>query len=182
MDNLVWKFSLPTHNKIKSRILDIIDNYEQVNPCKDPVTKTDFYDKICYTPNRNKYFEIFHQESESLWKSIVDYYWVTNFSIINVWFQQYQTFDTHNWHTHGQSNISLSYLLELDDSKHSTEFIDIKQKKTFQIENVSEGDVIIFPSHTLHRSPIITSSNRKTSIAINLSLGDPDSRKINSLS
>ncbi len=55
MDNVVWKFSLPTHNKIKSRILDIIDNYEQVNPCKDPVTKTDFYDKICYTTKEAVY-------------------------------------------------------------------------------------------------------------------------------
>ena len=72
--------------------------------------------------------------------------------------------------------------MELDDSKHSTEFIDTKQKKTFQLEGISEGDVIIFPSHILHRSPIITSSNRKTSIAINLTLGTPNPIKINSLS
>tara|TARA_B100000965_G_scaffold36856_1_gene27219 strand:+ start:527 stop:1075 length:549 start_codon:yes stop_codon:yes gene_type:complete len=182
LDNLVWKFSLPTHNKIKSRILDIIDNYEQVNPCKDAVTKTDFYDDICFAPNENEYYNIFHKEAESLYRAVTDHYWVSGFGILNVWFQQYHISDTHNWHNHGQSNISLSYLLELDDPKHSTEFIDTKRKKTFQVDDVCEGDVIIFPSHTLHRSPIITSNNRKTSIAINLSLGFPDSIKIDSLS
>ena len=182
MDNLVWKFSLPTHNKIKSRILDIIDNYEQVNPCKDAVTKTDFYDDICFAPNENEYYNIFHKEAESLYRTVTDRYWVSGFGILNVWFQQYHINDTHKWHNHGQSNISLSYLLELDDPKHSTEFVDTKRKKTFQVDDVCEGDVIIFPSHTLHRSPIITSNNRKTSIAINLSLGTPDPKKINSLS
>ena len=182
MDNLVWKYTLPTHNQIKSRILDIIDNYEQVNPCKDAVTKTDFYDDIRTNPNRNEYYNLFHQEADSLYRAITNHYWVTDFGILQVWFQQYYINDTHKWHNHGQSNISLSYLLELDDSKHSTEFIDTKQKKTFQLEGISEGDVIIFPSHILHRSPIITSSNRKTSIAINLTLGTPNPIKINSLS
>tara|TARA_B100001094_G_C17832277_1_gene623799 strand:+ start:110 stop:658 length:549 start_codon:yes stop_codon:yes gene_type:complete len=182
LDNIVWKYSLPAHNQIKSRILDIIDNYEQVNPCKDAVTKTDFYDDICFAPNENEYYNIFHKEAESLYRTVTDRYWVSGFGILNVWFQQYHISDTHKWHNHGQSNISLSYLLELDDPKHSTEFIDTKRKKTFQVDDVCEGDVIIFPSHTLHRSPIITSNNRKTSIAINLSLGFPDPIKLDSLS
>ena len=108
MDNLVWKFSLPTHNKIKSRILDIIDNYEQVNPCLDAVTKTDFYDDICTTPNRNEYYNLFHQEADPLYRAITNHYWVTDFGILQVWFQQYYINDTHKWHNHGQSNISLS--------------------------------------------------------------------------
>ena len=182
MDNIVWKYSLPAHNQIKSRILDIIDDYDQVNPCKDTVTKTDFYDDISMHPNRNNYYSIFHQEADSLYRTVNDRYWITDFHILNVWFQQYHINDTHKWHNHGESNISLSYLLELDDPKHSTEFIDTKQNKTFQVEGIREGDVIIFPSYILHRSPIITSTNRKTSIAINLSLGTPDLRKIDSLS
>ena len=43
----------------------------------------------------------------------------------------------------------------------------------------SEGDVIIFPSYIIHRSPLIRSDTRKTTIAINLNLGDVDLNKVN---
>ena len=80
---------------------------------------------------------------------------------------------------HPNSNISISYFLELPDSKYSTEFIDTETNSIFQ-SNVEEGDVIIFPSHIIHRSPLITDSNvRKTTIAINLNLGDVNTNLIN---
>ena len=43
MKNLVWKYSLPGHSKIKSKILNIIQDYNQINYCPDPITKTDYY-------------------------------------------------------------------------------------------------------------------------------------------
>ena len=97
---------------------------------------------------------------------------------MGVWFQQYYNNDFHGWHMHGNSSISMSYLLELDDRKYSTEFIDIERNTTFQLD-VEEGDVIIFPSYTIHRSPLIRGDSRKTTIAINLNLGDADMTKIN---
>ena len=85
----------------------------------------------------------------------------------------------HGWHLHGNASISMSYLLELPERKFSTEFIDIERNTTFQVD-VEEGDVIIFPSYVIHRSPIITDSDiRKTTIAINLNLGDVNDTMIN---
>tara|TARA_B100000902_G_scaffold353269_1_gene364574 strand:+ start:947 stop:1483 length:537 start_codon:yes stop_codon:yes gene_type:complete len=163
--DLVWKHTLQSHYEIKESILDYIDQYEQVGECPDKITKTDFFD-----PNkRGEYMGIFTNGAECLRKSICEKYWVTNFSISSFWFQQYYFGDSHEWHLHGNSTISMSYFLELDDQKYSTEFVDIEKKKTFQL-NVSEGDVIIFPSHIIHRSPIIKSDSRKTAIAINLNL------------
>ena len=72
----------------------------------------------------------------------------------------------------------MSYLLELPDSRYCTDFIDSESNKRFQL-SVCEGDVIIFPSYTIHRSPIIKSDIRKTTIAINLNLGEPDLDKVN---
>ena len=94
-------------------------------------------------------------------------------AVLNVWFQQYINGCSHGWHLHANSNISISYLLELPDKKYSTEFLDTTTKSKFQLD-VEEGDVIIFPSHVIHRSPVISSDVRKTTIAINLSLGNPD--------
>ena len=71
---------------------------------------------------------------------------------------------------HGNCSISMSYFLELDHYNHSTEFVDIEREDTFQLD-VTEGDIIIFPSYVIHRSPLIRSENRKTTVAININLG-----------
>ena len=182
LDNLVWKYSLSTHTKIKSNLLDIIDNYEQINSCPDNVTKTDFFDEICWNPSQNEYFNILHSNSEPLLQEILEHYYAKDLIISNVWFQQYRTNDIHNWHIHGGSNLSLSYMLELPDPKYSTEFVSVNEKKIFQLEDISEGDVIIFPSHVPHRSPLLKSSQRKTTIAINIHLTNPNYTIIDSLS
>ena len=67
----------------------------------------------------------------------------------------------------------------MPERKFSTEFVDIERNTTFQVD-VEEGDVIIFPSYIIHRSAIITDSNViKTTIAINLNLGDVNENLIN---
>tara|TARA_B100001094_G_scaffold199624_1_gene193697 strand:- start:40 stop:582 length:543 start_codon:yes stop_codon:yes gene_type:complete len=177
--DLVWKHTLQSHYEIKESILSYIDLYDQIGECTDKITKTDFFD-----PNRrSQYMDIFFNSegAELLRQDICQKYGVTNFYTSGCWFQQYHNNDSHGWHLHGKNTVSMSYLLELDDSKHSTEFVDIEKKKTFQL-NVSEGDVIIFPSHIIHRSPIITSDGRKTTIAINLDLGEPNIPWIDSIS
>ena len=174
MDNIVWKYSLPAHTEIKDQLLDLINEYEQINPCKDPVIKSDFYDDICFNPAENEYYSIFHQvANETLYRELAKHYCIKDFGVLNVWFQQYINGSYHGWHLHANSNISISYLLELPDKKYSTEFLDTTTKSKFQLD-VEEGDVIIFPSHVIHRSPVISSDVRKTTIAINLSLGNPD--------
>ena len=176
--DLIWVHELESHKIIKPKILDLIEKYEQVGVCPDPVTKTDFYDDT--RPNQNpNYFPILEQSAESLWKEICNKYWVKDFTITGCWFQQYINNSWHGWHLHGNASISMSYLLELPERKFSTEFIDIERNTTFQVD-VEEGDVIIFPSYVIHRSPIITDSDiRKTTIAINLNLGDVNDTMIN---
>ena len=173
--DLVWKHTLESHSKIKSNLLDNISDYEQINTSPDYVTKTDFYDNLESFP---EYFNTLSQNLTPLWDEICHKYWAGNFGIMGVWFQQYNNNDFHGWHFHGNSSISLSYFVELDDAKYSTEFVDIQRKETFQME-CGEGDVIIFPSYIIHRSPLIRSDTRKTTIAINLNLGDVDLNKVN---
>ena len=173
--NLVWKHRLECHTQIKSQLLNLIDEYEQTNTSPDYVTKTDFYDNLESFP---EYFNVLSQNLTPLWDEICHKYWAGNFGIMGVWFQQYNNNDFHGWHFHGNSSISMSYFVELDDARYSTEFVDIEKEDTFQLE-CQEGDVIIFPSYTIHRSPLIRSDTRKTTIAINLNLGDVDLNKVN---
>jgi len=166
---LVWKIYNPSHNITKQSMLECIDRYEQVGHCPDAVTKTDFYGNPTAP---NDYMRIFIGSSGSanVRAAILDKYWCSDFTVSSSWFQQYHTNDFHGWHCHGNCSISMSYLLELDDRKHSTEFVDIERKDTFQLD-VTEGDIIIFPSYVIHRSPLIKSDSRKTTVAININLG-----------
>ena len=77
--------------------------------------------------------------------------------------------------------ISLVYFLELPHTKYSTEFLNIEDNKIFQIEDIREGDVAIFPSFIPHRSPVNLSSSRKTSIAFNIQIINIDNSKLNVL-
>ena len=168
---MIWKYTLPTHDKIKSKLLDIIENYEPVKEYPDTISKTDFYDS-----GKREYWNILNEGLEPLWKEISNKYWVEEW-YSKLWFQQYCNNDFHGWHLHSEASISMSYLLELPDSRYSTEFIDSENNKRFQL-NVCEGDVIIFPSYAIHRAPIIKSDIRKTTIAINLNFIEPNLNKI----
>ena len=168
---MIWKYTLPTHDKIKSKLLDIIENYEPVKEYPDTISKTDFYDS-----GKREYWNILNEGLEPLWKEISNKYWVEEW-YSKLWFQQYSNNDFHGWHLHSEASISMSYLLELPDPRYSTEFVDNENNKRFQL-NVCEGDVIIFPSYTIHRAPIIKSDIRKTTIAINLNFKEPNLNKI----
>ena len=86
----------------------------------------------------------------------------------NIWFQQYVKNNFHGWHTHGQTNYTNVYFLELEDQEYKTEVYNVLSDKTINI-NSSEGQLLSFPAFMLHRSPVIKKDIRKTIIAFNIS-------------
>jgi predicted 2-oxoglutarate/Fe(II)-dependent dioxygenase YbiX len=119
-----------------------------------------------------------YENADDLLDEIAKKYYVGELDITGGWFQQYYKSDTHNWHFHGNSNLSCVYYIELYNSKDSTIFYDIENNSQFQLD-VKEGDVVIFPSHTIHKSPLLKSNNRKTIISLNISFKKVDTTYIN---
>lgn len=78
------------------------------------------------------------------------------------WFQQYMQGSDFGWHQH-DGHWAVVYYLELPEISEGTEFLN------YDIL-VEEGDIIFFPTFLVHRSPSITSNQRKTIIATNISL------------
>tara|TARA_B100000287_G_scaffold426259_1_gene473858 strand:- start:193 stop:726 length:534 start_codon:yes stop_codon:yes gene_type:complete len=168
MKSQVWLHTLSHHKKIKTEILNLIEkspSISDINNTNTNVTKTDYY-KMQQTSN---YFKVFEDNSPDLYEKLRKTYGFKIIDVDNVWFQQYFNEDIHDWHTHAKTNLSLVYFVELEKPKDSTEFLDVKNKTSFQLK-AKEGDIVIFPSHIPHRSPKIISKKRKTVIAINLSL------------
>lgn len=178
MRNQVWSYSLTSHSEIKDYLLQeidksvgnsVVDSTTVETKDKDLITKTDFFQKKenFYT---NSYILKLHSEfKKEFYNVLMDYYCAENFNLDYAWYQQYKTGDLHDWHFHPTSNISFVYFLELNSYKESTQFFDTKKRKVFH-PKVKEGDVIVFPSFTPHRSPRIKTKNRKTVISGNMNL------------
>ena len=89
------------------------------------------------------------------------------FKMHNLWFQQYEKGETHGWHIHG-SNYTGVYYLELPAKATKTELINqFSQKEKITID-ATEGQIVIFPSFIIHRSPRIIEDVRKTIISFNI--------------
>ena len=92
----------------------------------------------------------------------------------NIWFQQYVNGNTHGWHTHG-NNFTGVYYLELPLDAPKTQLVNPFSQIDILEPNIQEGQIIIFPSYTIHRAPVITGQNlRKTIISFNLDFENID--------
>lgn len=189
MKENIWIHSLSSHKDIKDLLLNEIesswgenitgDNDVHQTFDKDVITKTDFFQRKekFYS---NSYITILHSEfQKEFYKILMRRYCVENFYLDYAWYQQYRRGDVHQWHFHPTSNLSFVYFLELSSHEESTEFFDVEKEKPFQL-NVKEGDVLVFPSFTPHRSPEIETENRKTIISGNINLRYVNFETINS--
>jgi len=87
----------------------------------------------------------------------------------NIWFQQYNQNSDHHWHVHWYSNWTNVYYVELPDKSITTQLYDILRKKIIDIK-LREGQLLTFPAHIMHRSPINKSKERKTVISFNTNI------------
>jgi len=87
-----------------------------------------------------------------------------------VWFQQYMKNGTHGWHIHN-SNFTGVYYVELNENSPKTELVDPFTLSKIITPNITEGDILIFPSSVIHRAPKVNDEKRKTIISFNITLG-----------
>ena len=84
--------------------------------------------------------------------------------IENYWFQQYGPGDFHSWHGHKNVMFSSVYFVDLPKKELSTTF---KFGNTeFQVD-VTEGQILTFPSFYLHMSKPNNTEQIKTIVAFN---------------
>lgn len=90
-----------------------------------------------------------------------------------MWFHQMNKGDYDNWHNHFGCQWIGVYYIDLPEGE-ATELMDF-EGNVFQPE-VQEGDLLIFPSGYLHRSP--PCNNRKTIVAFNFSIATKYSQEM----
>ena len=156
----MWVKKFRKHNKIKNKLLSLIDKMPNESYQTDKDTLATKSDWNLPKDFERDYLNFFYKEIFNFMTQTAKQFYCKNWKIHNAWFVQYKKNDKHAWHTHPESNLSAVYYLELPKKELVTEF---KNKKV----KTEEGDVLIFPSYMLHRSPINKSNERKTVISFN---------------
>jgi len=157
---MIFVTKIKDFKKINKKLLLLINEIEK-NPYttnKDNIFHTDWnlpknfkrkymdYFVLIIRPYLNEIAKKLHSE-----KAVID----------NMWFQQYKKNGEHSWHTHGLSNFSNVYFVELPSKSLATEILNVNNL------NLEEGNLLTFPSHLYHRSPINKTNKRKTIISFN---------------
>ena len=156
----MWVIQFRKHNKIKNKLLSLIDKMPNIFYQTHKGTTATKSDWNLPSDFQRDYLDFFYKEINSLMSQTAKKFKCQNWTIHNAWFMQYKKNDKHACHTHPRTKLSAVYYLELPKKELITEFKNNKIK-------AEEGDILIFPSYMLHRAPVNKSNERKTVISFN---------------
>jgi len=164
---------LKEHSSIKQELLNEINSTTLVENIFGPnnnITRCD-WGPGRYNPDRAwlKCLQFPLNEHLKQWSKGFNY---ETFTIHEIWFQQYAKEAKHSWHVHG-CNFTSVYYLDLPEDTPKTQWLDPITGQECDFE-VSEGDIITFPSWTIHRAPVNETDKIKTIISWNMDVDISD--------
>lgn len=153
------------HLEIKTKVLSLIDDM-------DP-DGNGFIDKLDWVVGTDfatrEWIRIFFPHLMKYLTATATAGGVSDIDIQTLWFQQYLTGNKHDWHMHSGQWVGV-YYLELPPEAPKTELIVPFIQNEKIIVDAKEGDMLIFPSHVIHRCPVIENDSRKTIISWNFDI------------
>lgn len=154
------------HIEIKSDLLSLIENAESKHESgsETDVAKADWFQSF----STRKWCEYIKPHLVPDVLEMCKSLGYDGFKMWELWFQQYFKKNSHGWHTHS-ANWSSVYYLELPPEASKTQIVNPYTQNIIEVD-VEEGDILMFPSFILHRSPPMPneSSIRKTIVSYNI--------------
>jgi len=171
LKDCVYHDKVKNHIDIKDFILNEIENdleAETANIKDDyfdnSISKLDWY----YANNFDrKWVQLFLPHFNAVIDNFLLSSLNTGITLNEMWYQQYLNNDSHGWHVHSGHYTGV-YYLEFPNESSKTELF-YPFDNTFHTIDVIEGDMIIFPSHIIHRG-MLNKSVRKTIVSFNFSI------------
>ena len=95
------------------------------------------------------------------------------FQITNVWGQKYNNGDYHQLHNHGALGYTAILYAQLEDDHSPTSFfapfLDFIEGNVIEyMPEVSEGDIVFFPSCLTHQCKVVQSSTERVVFSFNI--------------
>jgi hypothetical protein len=169
---IISKFN--KHNDLKCELLQLIDQTSAESviaaPAEVNISRTDWNHSL---DNNRKWVKKLFDDLMTHMLNSYQELGFDNFTLGEIWFQQYYQSSQHGWHIHGR-NFTNVYYLELPKDTPRTELLVPYDKTSKLILDVNEGDTVVFPSFVLHRAPPNQSINRKTIVSFNVDVGYSD--------
>ena len=167
LNTCAFVMKVAEHDWFKDYMLGYIKNQPTTKLVvgKDDITNTDWNDS--YDTNR-EYARKFISIIQPYLTQIIKELGLSSIQIQNIWYQQYSKDSTHYWHVHAGATWSAVYYIELPDTSIKTELFDIPENKIINDIEINEGDLFLFPSNILHRSPPNKIDEVKTIISFNV--------------
>lgn len=159
------------HEELKPFLLREIDKFDSsvLQTHNSYISRTDWH----LRPEvKREYMTLFSPILRDILPPLYDTLGGKTLTISNYWFQQYYKNDVHEWHVHGGCMFSHIYYLELPEGAKKTEFKNPENINEIFTFDVQEGDILMFPSFYIHRSPPSEEDVRKTVIAFNTDMGN----------
>ena len=155
------------HEQVKSGLLDLLENSPYESPSL-PSSEVNISRCDWHLSNNFQRPWVLFIKDQLLAQMLEIYKQVgyDGYTLQEIWFQQYLSNSGHGWHTHS-SNFTNVYYLELPDDTPTTQLISPFDQKTIIDIDVSEGDILTFPSFVIHRGPVNQSIKQKSIISYN---------------
>ena len=160
----IYKIKLQKHNLIKSDLIKLLEASAQSSSSTEieKLSAFDYCDSDDFDREWVKFICGYLQEE--LGNVFEDLQW-SNARLMDIWFQKYELYDTHGWHTHA-GHYSGIYYVNLNEKSPRTEFINLYTKDIVEFD-CNEGDIILFPGLIPHRSKPNTDTEAKWIISFN---------------
>ena len=162
----VYKTKVDNFLNIKHAILDEIEKkgiYGMKDSCQQ-IYNSNFHLHELYNSKLESLRDIILPSINKHNKLVAQKLGYLDMHLINYWYQQYQRNDFHKWHIHTHCVFSNVFYINLGDNNSGTSFKYLDQE--FKID-VTEGEILTFPSHLLHCSHPNKTDIMKTVIAFN---------------
>jgi hypothetical protein len=153
------------HSKVKKEVLRSIDVIKQDG--NGFINKLDWVESAKF--NRREWIVEFYPHLLKYLNAAATALGMYELDIQNLWFQQYVTGNKHDWHMHSGQWVGVYYLELPEDSPKTDMIVPFLQNEKIT-PDVKEGDMLIFPSHVIHRCPLIENKKRKTIISWNFDI------------
>tara|TARA_X000001036_G_C20416198_1_gene699154 strand:+ start:220 stop:774 length:555 start_codon:yes stop_codon:yes gene_type:complete len=176
LNNFYIHSQFPNHNSLKKDLLSKINNAYGGKVSYDK-TSVDIY-RCDWDKRNDDNREWVQYIAKDLKKHFINCFSEAGYDeafLIDLWYQQYNKNSQHGWHIHG-NNFTGVYYVDLPNNAYKTEYINPLDKNDIRFFDVQEGDLILFPSHLVHRAPVVKDDIIKTIISFNLDVGYPDKK------
>lgn len=170
LNDHVYKWSAPKHHEWGPQLLDLIKQQIEEGKAETAGTEgasTYWYDWNIEEKSHKLYSNLFNHCVKEPINLYAQHFGSKLQKKSPPWFQQYVQNQGHGWHSHSQ-HIALIYYVELPDPSEATVFYNSDAPPS--VFDVTEGDILMWPSFLPHSAPIIKSKTRKTIIACNIEL------------